>query len=111
MARRNTLITFLRAPRVDSGLRSEAGAFTPLHQTWAEKTDVSDAERIAAAQVTAELSARFVVKWTQANRGVTAADMIQIGTGAGARYFAITGVKEIGFRDQLEFSTQERAEP
>ena len=98
--RRDTLITFLRAGVVDNGLRREVGDFAPLHDTWADKSDVSDAERNAAAQVEAVITTRFVVRWTAGNATVVPSDLIRVGT----QHYNITGIKEIGRRADLEIS-------
>ena len=105
------MLTFMRSENVDTVLRSERGPFAAVHQTWGEKTDVSDGERILAAQVSATVTARFIVRYTASNAGVTPADLIRIGEGAAVVYYAITGIKDVGFRDRLEFTAHTRDSP
>lgn len=64
------------------------------HPVWASKTDISDGERIRAAQVQATVTTRFSVRWSPFTAGITAKDRL---TCDGIEY-DITGVKETGPR-------------
>ena len=57
---------------------------------WAAKTDISDGERWRAGEVAADISARFIVRWSTFSAGLTPKDrMICEG-----RTFEIVGIKE-----------------
>lgn len=80
----------------------------PAAPTWqqiavlsASKKDVSDGERVNAQGVGANLTTRFVVRSSTVTRAVKAQDRIE----CDGRVYDIVGIKEIGRRDALEFST------
>ncbi|WP_455156014.1 head-tail adaptor protein [Sphingomonas zeae] len=55
-------IDILRADKDDDGLATVDGGFVSVGRRWARKTDVSDGERIRAAQNGQSLTARFLVR-------------------------------------------------
>ncbi|MEP9401863.1 phage head closure protein [Sphingomonas sp. VNH70] len=83
-------VTVLRAGSIDDGLSSVPGGMLPIGRRWARKADISDGERIEAAQQGQTLTTRFVVRADTLTRAVTAKDMLDC---RGVRY-AIVGTKE-----------------
>ena len=107
--RRETLVTFLRAPLVDDGFASRKDAFAFLHQSWASRTDVSDAERAVAGQVAGEMVSRFVVLWSAQNSDVTHSDRLRISAGGQVTEYEITGIKHLGWRDRIEVTAKTKS--
>lgn len=68
---------------------------------WASKTDVSDAERLRAHEVSATISTRWVVRSSQFTRTLTAKDALRY-EGVDHQIF---GIKEIGRNNKLEITT------
>ena len=73
---------------------------------WAERRFVSDREQIAAAQVAARITARFVVRWSDLTGAITPKDRLI----CEGREYDITGVKEIGRREGVEITAAARAD-
>ena len=94
-------LQFLRRARVDDGFTSAAGAFVDLGAPlWGARDDVSDGERYAAAQVSAQVTARFVVPWTDFTASIGTGDRIRC---EGVTY-DISGIKEQGRRARREIT-------
>ena len=75
--------------------------WTELAKRWAEKKDVSDGEKLRAAQVGASLSTRFVVRYDSITKTITAADRIVYED----KTYTIVGIKEgEGRRRSLEIT-------
>lgn len=62
---------------------------------YAKKVDVSDAEKVRAAQQRMEVTSRFRVRSDSLTRTLTSADVILDGDTA----YAVTGIKEVGGRN------------
>lgn len=73
---------------------------------WAQYTPVSDRERLAAKEVAAEYSARFVIRWSQSVRAINPTWWLTFE----GRDYDIAGVKEIGRREGLEITASARTE-
>lgn len=72
-----------------------------LGKRWASKEDVSDGEKVRAAQVGASVSARFRVRYDSLTRTITAADRLIC---EGVQYL-ISGTKEgDGRRTEIEIT-------
>lgn len=100
---RKTLVTFQR--EVETGktdLNEPILVWSDVVSAFAKKTDVSDAEKIAAGEEASAIRARFVVPASLKTRGLTPADQIF----SGARIWNIKGVKEViqGGRDMVEIT-------
>lgn len=108
---RRVLITVMRAEMTDDGFQSRRGSFAPAFQTYAERRDVSDGERMEAGKVDMKITTRFVAAWTARNKAISGEDILRIGSGAGAQHFAVTGVKMIGHRDRVEITCHDRTAP
>lgn len=61
-----------------------------IGKRWASKEDVSDGERIRAAQVGASVTTRFVVRFDSLTRTITAADRVV----SEGKVYSISGLKE-----------------
>lgn len=94
-------IQFRRYQHVDDGFQKVKQWSDHGSPIWAEKTDVSDGEKIRAGADTATLTTRWVVRSSEFTRGLTAADAL---TYRGVT-FSIFGIKEIGRRNRLEITT------
>lgn len=75
--------------------------WAPLGKRWALKEDVSDGEKVRAAQVGASVSARFRVRYDSVTSTLTAADRVVC---EGVEY-QISGTKEgDGRRREIEIT-------
>lgn len=72
----------------------------------ASKEDVSDRERMAAAEQSAEVTTRFRIRWNARVSGVHAGHHVELD----GVVYEISGVKEIGRREGLEITTARRAD-
>lgn len=80
--------------------------WVPIATVWAAKTDVSDGERIRAQEVGASITTRFVVAWSAAAAGMTRKNRLR----EGAAEYEISGKKEIGRKQGIEFTASARVE-
>ena len=71
-----------------------------IGKRWASKKDVSDGEKIRAAEVGATVTTRFQVRWDSLTRTLTAADRIV----CEGKTYDIAGTKELGRREGIEIS-------
>lgn len=94
-------IQFMRKAAGDDGFTADAGVFAAYGDPlWASRTDISDGEKYAAAQVSAHATARFVVPWSDLTAEITPKDQIAC---EGITY-DISGIKEIGRRARREIT-------
>lgn len=73
---------------------------------WAEYLPVSDRERLAAMEVSAEYTARFRILWSAAVAGLNPTWWLTFD----GRDYDIAGVKELGRREGLEITANTRAD-
>lgn len=74
---------------------------------WAQKTDVSDAERFRAQELSAQITTRFLVQYTSVTSALTPKDRLVC---EGRRY-DISGIKEVhGHRRWLEITAAARSD-
>jgi head-tail adaptor len=104
-------IQLLRGALQDNGMNSalvwtdtETDALGP--KLWAEKDEMSGTEGARAQSKSAELEVRFVVRFSALTRSVTPSDRLDC---EGVIY-GITRIKEIGYRDRLEFGALANAD-
>lgn len=71
-----------------------------------EKKDVSDGEKFRAGEVSAVLTARFVVRYSTFSKDLTPKDRIKFE----GETFAIFGIKEIGRRKFFEITAGARVD-
>lgn len=100
-------VQFLRATLVDDGYQTVQVWNDHGVPVWAQKTDASDSERWRASEVSASISARFVVRWSSFTRDITPKDRLSC---EGVEY-GITAIKEKDGRHAwLEISATARAD-
>lgn len=75
-------------------------------KAWASKADIRDGERIAAQQLGATMTTRFRTEWSAKLEQVDPRYRIRLA----GRTYDITGVKEIGTREGIEFTTSVRTD-
>lgn len=98
----------LRVSLVDDGFnRVEAWAQVG-HAIWAERRDVSDAERLRGGQVAAEIGARFRLRRSALADSITAADRLNV---AGVVWQIMGPPKLTGADDRMLEISCARVEP
>lgn len=94
-------ITFVAPNLVDLGMgETKADGWMPVATRWAKYTPVSDAEKLRAAAVEQKTDARFVVRYSAQLAELDGQHKIEFD---GDRW-EISGVKELGRRQWLEFT-------
>lgn len=83
-------VALLRSAPVDDGFTTVDGPAEEAARFRARRTDVSDGERVAAAQQGGAIEVRFLVRSTATTRGIRLADHLEE---RGER-FEVTGNKE-----------------
>ncbi|KEP68414.1 phage head-tail adapter protein [Thioclava dalianensis] len=93
-------VQFMEPVKVDDGFQ-ETETFEAIGSpVWCSKTDVSDAERAVAGWLEATMVSRFVVRSSAFTRALTPKNRL-VCDGVD---FDITGIKEIGQREDLEIT-------
>lgn len=80
--------------------------WTLLSRVWGSKDDVSDTERLRAADLGSTLTTRFVIRWSKKVADLNTKDKL---TCEGLEY-NIIGVKELGRREYLEVTGAARSD-
>lgn len=75
-------------------------------RVWAQKTDISDAERVRAQQVGATITTRFQIRYSSRVKHIDPTYRVEFDD----RTYDISAVKEVGFREGLEITATARAE-
>ncbi len=76
---------------------------TAMGAVWANRKDISDAEKVAAGVVQGLVVSRFTVRASALTRGLKPKDkLVERGL-----VFAITGIKQVG-RQELEITAEAR---
>lgn len=105
--KRDRVLTIQRSTRVqDVGSGEWIDTWGTLATVWTSKKDTSDGERMRAAELSAEISTRFVIEWSAALAGVTVEDRVE----CEGRVYNIYSVKEIGTREGIEITGTARAD-
>ena len=100
-------IQFQRATLNDDGLSQVEEWADHGSPVWAQKADVSDGERWRADEVAAQITTRFLVRWSAFTADLTPKDRL---VSDGVEY-NITGIKEAsGRRQWLEITAAARAD-
>lgn len=100
-------ITIWRASIEDDGTATVEGPPAKIGKRWAKKTDISDAERMAAGENASSVTTRFLVMSDSLTRTITAKDDLR----HKGRSYEITGIKESGEReDGIEITTSTRTD-
>lgn len=90
----------------DEGSGEEVQTWSTLATVQASKKDVSDRERIAAAEVAADITTRFQIRWDSSVADVNPKDRLVYE----GKTYDIVGVKELGRREGIEISANARAD-
>lgn len=98
-------VQVLRATLIDDGFTRRESFETYGQPISAAKRDISDGERLQAAQIGATVTARFVIRRNSFTRTITAKDRLQ----CEAREYDITGIKDLE-PDGLEITASVRAD-
>lgn len=88
----NRRVSFWRYTPVDDGTATVPGQLSLIGARSCKKTDVSDGERLRAAEQGQELNTRFVVRADALTRSITGKDVLQFRNA----FYAIAGTKEVG---------------
>lgn len=100
-------VALMRAAPDDDGLATVDGEFQPLAKRWAGKTDISDGERVRAAQNGEDITARFLLRWDTVTATLTGKDRI---TDRDGRVYEVVNVKEVrGRRVGIEVTAKARS--
>lgn len=99
-------VQFRRAQTVAGALGSSQVFADHGLPVWASKRDVSDVEKQRAAEVQATITTRFVVRWSVFTAGITPKDRLI----CDGRDYDISGIRELGRREFLEFTAAARAD-
>lgn len=92
----------------DEGSGEQVKTWSSLGDVWANKKDTSDSERVRSAEVAAEISTRFTIRYDSAWSDVGPLDRLVYE----GRTFDIVGTKETedGRRRFIEISASARAD-
>ena len=93
-------VTILRYSMTRNADNEPIETWSDLATVWASKKDISDGEKVRAAQIGASLSTRFQIRWSSLVADVNPKDRLRYG----GRTYEIVGVKELGRRDGIEIS-------
>lgn len=104
--KRDQRIDLQRATLVADDFNEDMQTWITFATVWAEKRDVSDGERVKAAEVAAEISTRFTILWSQQVADLSPKDRVLFGD----RVFDIYSVKELDRRKGLEITATARAD-
>lgn len=99
-------IVIRRATRTADVFNEPVETWSDHLRVWAAKKDISDRERLQAAEIGATITTRFTVRWSEAASRVTPKDRIALD----GRSYDIHGIKEVGRRRFLEITASARAE-
>jgi len=100
-------VAIWRSASTDDGTATVLGPPAEIGKRWASKQDVSDAERIRAAQQGAEVTTRFRMRRDGLTATVGGADVLRYR----GRDYAVTGVKDVDDDDDLiEITTSAKSE-
>lgn len=100
---RDRRLKLLRA-QVAQGELADVETWQTFATVWASKRDVSDRERVAAAEVAAEITTRFQILWSSTVAGLTPRDRCQ----CDQLIYDILAVRELGRREGIEITAAAR---
>ncbi len=100
------LLTLRRRMVQADALGEEVETFADLATVRASKTDISDAEKVRAQQVGAEITTRFQIRWSVNWSDLNPKDRVT----CDLREYEVVGVKEIGRREGIEITAAARAD-
>jgi SPP1 family predicted phage head-tail adaptor len=100
-------ISILRATTAPNDLNELVKTWAEFIEVWAGQRDVSDGERIRAAEIQAEITTRFHIRWSADAATIDGKDRIATDDG---RVFDIFSVKALGRQQIIEITATARAE-
>ena len=106
-ARFDRRITIQRKTTTQNDLGEKVETWSDLVTVLAARRDVSDSERIAAAEVSATITTRFQIRWSTNVQDVNPGGHRIL---FGDRLYDIAAVKEVGRREGIEITAAARAE-
>lgn len=99
-------IVIQRATLVRNAFGEQIETWGTLKEVWAGVRPVSDGERMRAREVAAEITTRFVVRYSAQLSDLSPKDRVLYQ----GRVFDIIGLKELGRREGWEISANARAD-
>lgn len=93
-------ITIERYSTIRNSNNEPEEVWATVGERWASKNDISDSEKVRAAEVGATVTTRFQVRWDSLTLTLTASDRIV----CEGKTYDIVGTKEIGRREGIEIS-------
>jgi len=99
-------IDIQQAATSKNSLNESIPTWISLGTVWAMKTDVSDGERMRAAETSAQITTRFLIRWSVAMSAINPKDRVVFND----RTYDIFFVKEVGRREGIEISAAARAD-
>jgi SPP1 family predicted phage head-tail adaptor len=102
--KRDRRLKLQRAYTQKNSLNEEVQTWVTLATVWAEKLDVSDGERVQAAEVGANLTTRFRILHSSTVADLNPRDRCVLGS----LVYDIVGCKEIGTREGIEITANAR---
>jgi SPP1 family predicted phage head-tail adaptor len=99
-------LTIQRATSVVNAYNEPVATWATIATVWARRINVSDAERQRSAETTAEIIARFQIRFQSALASLNPKDRVI----CDGDTFDVWGVKELGRREGLEISATARAD-
>jgi SPP1 family predicted phage head-tail adaptor len=101
------LVQVRRATMTDDGFGQKEVFADHGQPIWAQKRDASDSERFRAGEVAAQITTRFVMRWSAFTADISPRDELR----CEGRDYNITGIKELqGRRRWLEITAAARAD-
>jgi SPP1 family predicted phage head-tail adaptor len=99
-------ITLQQATVTYDALNNPTETWATLATVWASKEDLSDSERVAAAEVGAAMTTRFRIRYSDKVSGINPKNRLTFDD----RTWDIQNVKEIGRKEGLEISAIARTD-
>lgn len=86
-----------------NSLGEEIETWGELDTVWSAVKPISDGERIEAQQVNAQITTRFIIRYSSDVSDINPKDRIEYPVSSGT-YYDIFGVKELGRREGFEIT-------
>ncbi len=99
-------ITLQQATVTYDALNNPVQTWVDLATVWAARMDLSDTERVAAAEVGAAMTTRFQIRYSEQVAVINPKDRLTFD----GRTYEIVNVKEIGRREGLELTAAVRTD-
>jgi SPP1 family predicted phage head-tail adaptor len=96
-------IVIERSTSTPNAFNEPVETWAPLLTVWAERKDVSDAEKMSAGQISSMLMSRFVIRSSAAAKGVKPSDRISYRIFYENKPWNIFGIKEHGRTGATDF--------